>query len=286
MNDWFENRPILHRRVCTLTIHPSIQHMPRFANDDPRYEVMRAAWRESGLIPPICTTASGAIVDGRHRFWYCQEARIEKIATIEVAEEEASLIVLNGLAGHNHATKGQQAYLATPILQRAFEASRHRHRQIKTSGGKAMLPPAPTTDELAKQIGVSESLLWQARLLHEAFLKNPSLKSKLEPQILAAENPLGLGAAIERLGPRDSSTAKPPVTPSQRRFLQFETAWRDFARRSRAWSEFTAEDRAKAKTVFSDTLCLIPADFLDEMTQEIERAKSATSQSRESELAA
>jgi hypothetical protein len=275
MRQWFEQRPVQVRRVSSLTIHPFIKDMPRLAADDPRYKAMRAAWSETGAIPPLFTTTTGAIVDGRHRFWYCQDMRIETVVVVEVREDEVPLVVLNGLAGRNHISKGQRAYLAAPFLGLAFEASRRRHKEVRVANGKPELAPAATVEALAEKIGVSESFLWLARQLHEVFAKDAALRNEIEPLILADENPLGLGAAAARVAPRKAPAAglnhkNPPGETAELR--RFQRAWTGFVQTSALWRD---SHRRAAAEMFEKTLHTMPGCVLELMSEGIERARRA-----------
>jgi hypothetical protein len=156
------------------------------------------------------------------------------------------------------------------FLQRAFEASRHRHRQIQSSGGKVTLPPVASPDDLAKQIGVSPSLLWQARQLHEAFAKDTRLKDKLHPRILAGENPLGLGAALATFAPREKSQTEKP--PAQSRIQQFESLWFNLVLQTQSWNQFEPAERERARGIIREIVGLLPHEFLSQLGQEISRA--------------
>ncbi len=273
MKEWFENRPFQHRRVCALTIHPLIQDMPRLADGDPRYAAMQSAWRESGHVPPICVTPKGAILDGRHRFWFCKSAGIDKIATVEFSEQEASLVVLQSLAGRNHVGKGQRAYLAAPFLKPALEVSRQRRNELRRLGGRVDVPTVTSPEDLAKQMGISERLLWQAVQLHDVLAKDSGLRKRIEPKILADEDPMGLGAALAKIKPATPET--PPGKPSEPTpgadLDRFRTSWKTFARRSASCGELAGDRREKMAEIIRDSVASMPRVWVDLVREQIDR---------------
>jgi hypothetical protein len=186
-------RPLIHRPLKELTIHAAIADDPRMAPKDPRYVAMKTAWSEQGGCPPIYVTASGAIVDGRHRYWWLVDADEDTAPCIEVSEDEVFTIILGAIAGRNHQTQGQRAYFAAAKLGPALEAAKVRRDEQLRTGGKVKLAPLPTADEFAEQLHLGRNLLFQARRLHEVFADGKpgaKLRKEWEPKILDAEDPV------------------------------------------------------------------------------------------------
>jgi hypothetical protein len=214
MKDLFAQRPVIRRPITELTIHQAIANDPRLAKDDPRYLAMKHAWTESGIIPPIYTTADGQIVDGRHKFWFAQDMQLEEMDCITVTEEEVYTVILTALTGRNHTTKAQTAYLIAPKLKSAFDAGQVRRLDMLKGGGKTKLPAVPTAEDLARKFNINVEYLRQANRLHEAFQsaekfdfsgdgggkKKLTLRGYFEPRLLDAEEPMSLGDALKGVG--------------------------------------------------------------------------------------
>ena len=171
---------------------------------------MQNAWRESGVLPPILVTPDGQIVDGRHRFWFAQKEELEEAPCVEVTEEEVPMVILQGLAGRNHVTKGQRAYLAAPRLEQAFEAAQQRRIQVPNRReGKA--PGNPHRRRTRRTFGIGRDLLFQARRSTPPLLTKRQarrFRKEWEPRILDAEEPVGLGAVLQGIGGAKATKAR------------------------------------------------------------------------------
>lgn len=265
-------RSVTYRPVAGLTIHPAIADDPRLAPKDSRYQAMQHAWRESDSIPPIFVTPSGQIVDGRHRFWFAQDEELEEVPCIEVSEEEVPLIVLQGLTGKNHTTKGQRAYLAAPKLAAAFEAGQARRVQILQSRGKTRLPVVPNAEDLAEKLGISRDLLNQARRIHDAFGKNKKLRKEWEPKILDAEEPMGLGSVLQGIGGAEATKGKPKLVRNSA-LRNFSVGWRNLTKPAVHWTKWSQEERETATESVRSAIAKMPPEILEVVASAIRAAR-------------
>lgn len=270
-------RPVTQRPLKELSIHPAIADDPRLAPKDPRYLAMQRAWDEQDGVPPIYATKNGQIVDGRHRFWWLEKNEADDAPVIEVTESEVATIVMGALIGRNHITKGQRAYLAAPKLAAYFESAQQRRIEVLASGGKARLPQLATPEEMAEKLGLSLELLRQARKLHDAFADGRKVKGQdgklktlrviFEPQILDAEEPMGLGDALKGVGYfLANSTPEGNRKPNAGRnthLRNFVVGWRNLVAPAASWEKWDADTRELAADGLREAFAKFPTEVLD-----------------------
>lgn len=275
MKAHFTNRQVQYRPTAELAIHKAIAGMPRLDPEDPRYDAMRGAWMESGILPPLYVTAAGKIVDGRHRWWFAKDMKLAEVPVIEVDEDEVSTVIMAAIAGRNHLTKGQRAYLSFPYLLDAWEAAQRRRMEILTSGiNRGLLPKVPTVEDLSEQLGVSEDLLKQARRLHEAFGKVPGLQATWEPRILDAEEPIGLGAALAGIAGETSTKGKPKPPTRNTAIRNFSVGLENLIRPVSHWDRWNEEERDLAVESIRHTIFQFPPAALDAVAAAVRAAKA------------
>ncbi|MFO1458242.1 MAG: ParB N-terminal domain-containing protein [Verrucomicrobiota bacterium] len=271
-------RTITYRPLEGLTIHPAIKSDPRLDNKDPRYVAMQNAWRESGVLPPILVTPDGQIVDGRHRFWFAQKEELEEAPCVEVTEEEVPMVILQGLAGRNHVTKGQRAYLAAPRLEQAFEAAQQRRIQVLQTAGKVKLPVIPTVEELAERLGIGRDLLFQARKIHAAFADEKTGKAfrkEWEPRILDAEEPVGLGAVLQGIGGAKATKGKDKKPARNSALNNFLANWKNLTRPAAHWTKWTEIEREQVDQGIRTAVAKLPPEVLAVITAAVRAARRA-----------
>lgn len=281
MSKPLHKRPVQFRALAELTIHPAIAEDPRLAPKDPRYLAMQAAWDDQGGCPPIYATAGGQIVDGRHRYWWLQKIEADEAPVIEVTEDEVPTVILGALAGRNHTTKGQRAYLAVPKLDAAFKAAQDRRVAILNSGGKAKLPVIPTPDDLAERLGVGRELLYQAKRLHEVFAEGKegkALRKEWEPKILDGEEPLGLGAALQGIGGQRSTKGAPKKPARNSALRNFIVGWKNLSKPAAHWEKWDDETRELAVDGLRDAVAKLPEPVLDAVAAAVRAARKAAAQ--------
>lgn len=281
MKELFAQRPVVQRPLAELSIHPRIAKMPRLDKSDPRYKAMKASWIESGIIPPIYVTKDGQIADGRHRFWFAQDMQLDDVSVIEVTEDEVPMVVLNGLSGRNHQTKGQRAYFAIPYLQAALDAAKSRRLQILKSGGKSKLPALETMEDLAAQIGVGEETMRQASKIHAAFLDDPKLRKEWEPKILDPEEPMGLGFVCAGIGGAKGTKGQPKKPKRNSALNNFTVGWKNLAKPAAHYAKWNDEERDTAAEAVRHAIVRLPDELLDVVVAAIKAVRKNAKQQGE-----
>lgn len=271
-------RTITYRPLEGLTIHPAIADDPSLKYSDPRYVAMQNAWRESGVLPPILVTPDGKIVDGRHRFWFAEKEELEEAPCVEVTEEEVPMVILQGLAGRNHVTKGQRAYLAAPRLEQAFDAAQQRRIQILQSGGKSKLPVVPNPEELAERLGIGRELLFQARRIHAAFAEGKegkAFRKEWEPRILDAEEPVGLGAVLQGIGGAKATKGKDKKPARNSALNNFLVGWKNLTRPAAHWAKWSEIERDQVDQGIRTAVAKLPPEVLGVIAAAVRSARKA-----------
>lgn len=276
MKAHFTNRQVQYRPTAELAIHKAIAGMPRLDPEDPRYDAMRGAWMESGILPPLYVTAAGKIVDGRHRWWFAKDMRLAEVPVIEVDEDEVATVVMAGISGRNHLSKGQRAYLSFPYLQDAWEAAQRRRIEALKAGSNtgALSTKVASLEELAERLGCGRDLMFQAKRLHELFGKIPALKDTWEPRILHPEEPVGLGAAIAGIAGQNASKGKPRPPARNSALRNFTVGWENLIRPASHWDRWNEEERELAVHTIRETLGKIPTPALDAIAAAVRIAKA------------
>ena len=274
---------VVQKPLAELTIHERISKMARLAKHDPRYKAMKAAWIESGIIPPIYVTPKGEIADGRHRFWFAQDAQLDTIGCIEVAEDEVPMAALNGLAGRNQQTKGQIAYFATPLLQAAFAAARSKRLAILASKGKAQLPAVATMEDIAAQLGIGDDTLRQASKIHAAFHADPKLRKEWEPKILDPDEPMGLGFVCAGIGGQTKTKGAQRKPARNSHLNNFTVGWKNLSKTSLRWAHWEAGEKDTAAEAVRQAVVRMPDELLDVMAATIRSVRSAANKAKKLE---
>lgn len=288
MNLPFHTQPPVPRKVADLHIHPAVANDPRMGKDDPRYLEMRAAWTETGRVPDILCTADGGIVDGRHRWWFCQDMGIDEIGCITVAEEDVHTIVLTALSGRNHITKGQRAYFVVGRIRAAHEEAQARRMRLLAQGlaANVRLPAVDANiEEFArKHYGVNSAYYRIAIRLHEAFQEDDkydfsadgggkrkmTLKAYFLPRILDAEDPMPIGDAVKGVASKLSPNSKDSGARSleARRNSGFALALHSFKELGKALGrvpKLKPDEKDEAVRVLNLSWTKAPADLLEDV---------------------
>lgn len=257
--------------TADITIHPRIRKMPRLANDDPRYLNMIEAWKLAKVIPPVYLTEKFELIDGRHRYWFLKSQKAETIPAIVVETNDIDAVILGSLAGRNHISKGTRAYLAYPFVESAYKAAQSRRIAMLTKDPNADLSEhggGQTVDDLAESLGISHDLLVQARKIHEAFSANADLRKQFESQILAPEDPMGLGACLAGIAGQESTKGRTkPVRNSS--FAKLTSAWRNLRSASGKWDKLNPDQQAVIADQVEHTITCLPEPILSRIADTI-----------------
>ena len=264
------------RRVAELSIHPAIADDPRMEPDHPEYKAMKAAWRECpDQIPVLSVTPSGAIVDGRHRWWFAQDEGIETLHCEEVEESAVQQVILTALKGRNNKiTPGQVAYLAYPRVKPAHKAAVNARCLRLQSGGKSPSGGAPTVKDMVAQLGIGLEVFYQAEKIHGLFERNPSLRKKWEPKIFDAKEPLGLGSVLQGIGGAEATQGKPKVKPRRNSAVwNFCVSWRNLKKFGRNCDKWSQEDLNQAEEAMKKNFVEYPTQMLDLISASLKAAR-------------
>ena len=238
---------------------PFVKKMVRWAKDSNEAKGLRDDIRANGIKHPLLITAAGKLVDGETRRQAAMGLQMMEVPCQVVADDEVQEIIVRELVRRRNLTKGQLAYVVTPLIQSAFIES-IRRRGEKLSKGQQI----PVSDsvgngiasaaEWAGLMGFSMDLLDQARRLHEIFTKKPTLREEWEPKILDQDKPVGLGAALAGIGGakeenqigRDSKIAVHQMELALGPICEHANRWSEFSENQReqvigGWKKFAAE---------------------------------------------
>lgn len=210
--------PSYHSKpVKDLRVHPLNKALPAWADDDPRFLELCASVQECGVQVPLICDHEYQVVDGAHRLRAARRVGLTEVPVIVKPDAEIASTIVSTLVDRKHYTKGQMAYICAPLFDRMFEEAKTRR------ASSARPAPLPKTSELlAERLGVSERLIKQARELSRLFEADPEFKEAMEPRILAAEDAVGLGAAIAGHAGWKSTAGKPKADKRDAEQLWFK----------------------------------------------------------------
>lgn len=195
-----------------IRAHVCIKHIPQWPDNSPRMEAKRREMKRSRFCPPILMTAKHEIVDpdSRESWRAAKMLQLDRVPIHIVPDDQASTVFVSVIGQRRHISKSAIAYLVFPALKSALEEAQHAARENLKKG-----PNSPsdinigretpqTIDQIAEGIGISGSLLKEARRVHEIFAKDAAFKAQMEPRILVEpiggeheqNRPVGLGAVI------------------------------------------------------------------------------------------
>jgi len=190
--------------------HACIKHIPQWPDNSPRMENLRRDIQSSGFCAPVLMTPKHEIVDpdSRERWRAARALQLACIPIATVPDGQVITAMLHALGQRRHLTKSAIAYLAFPVVKIALdEAQRHAAENLRKGQCSPSGTPCRTAksiEEIADNIGISATLLKEARRVHEIFDRDPSFKAQMEPRLLAepiggeheSNRPVGLGAII------------------------------------------------------------------------------------------
>lgn len=205
---------LLQLPASELADHPILAHIPVWARAEPEFEALLASIAERGLDYPVLIDSRQQVVDGRNRR---NALRVlgRTVTCRVVADAEAAQIAVASLANRRHLPKGALAYLVAPLLKPAVDEIRERQMaNIKAGTARAStestLGKTGTVEDLARSLGFSRDLLFQALDLHKRFEGRDDLRAQFEPHIIAGD--YGLGAAIQAIAGKVSTEGKEKKT--------------------------------------------------------------------------
>jgi hypothetical protein len=257
--------PIVLVPITDLVEHPLLRGMPMLPKTSPEFAHLVASVTSRGLDEePLKAVRQDdgpwLLIDGRHRRRAAESAGLDEVPVIECQASDAEAIVLAALLARRHLAKGALAYLSFPVIAA---------RRFANGGDrKAQSTESTVLDDLARQLGFSRDLFFQARNLHEVFEKRPDLRDEYEPRIMAGE--MGLGACLAGIAGRVATEGKNRNHTSKGDLLR--QSFKQLEIRFTYWAEMADQERRALANEFASVAVTAP----DDVKSILRRALAAT----------
>ena len=294
MNEETRDPAILHP-------HEKVKHLiGRWQPDSEDSLSMRRSIRERGILVPLLITDDNRIMDGVTR-WQCARALQLASVPVIVRSEEACLAILIDTELHRrHSTKGQLAFRLAPMIENAWDERQRRQIASLSRGAASPSPACKTVEEYALEAGVSIALMKQAREIHQLFKQHAetvwefgrdgeavgfkrgdqlTFEQYFTARIMAAHDPIGLGAALTGIKQKLSQAAHEArghkhgggrPESEERQMMLLRQAWGDLNNRWVYWREMDEEAKESVKTAMVEAIEAAPDDVLETMKRKIE----------------
>jgi len=170
---------------------PALKRIPVLPADD--QERIRAALMQTGsILDPVRLDADGRVATDHGRTLVLAACDLGvKEVQVAVTDLDSASLILDELTTRRHFTKSAIAYLAYPLLETAWKASKIRRVSNLMPGNKVGAKmsenpnvsrkspeatienlPTRTIEEFAAEHGVERNLLFEAQKVHELFEEN------------------------------------------------------------------------------------------------------------------
>lgn len=256
--------------------HQCIKHIPLWPDNGPRMEALRGELQASGLCQPVQMTAKHEIVDAdsRERWRAARMLQLDSIPIAIVPEDQATSACANALAHRRHLTKSAIAYLLFPLVERLLDEARHRALEMLKKGNDfpsgAPCRTGNSREDICHRLGVGDTLLKEARRVHELFAKDPSFKAQMEPRILAEpiggeheqHRPVGLGSVIAGYAGRNENGIE-----KKGQLELFTGGFGTFVKRFLYWTGFDPAARRAALQQMRKDLDALPPEQQEELAE-------------------
>lgn len=224
--------------------------------------------------------------DGRHRLWAAEIAGLHSIEG-DLTSMPFNELAVRSLCERNHLTKGARAYTVWPLLAPHVEANKEARKNQLIPGAihkkkkgdvfetalsavskeltleeiaEGEIPEAETKalEKLAAEYGIGDTLLKQARRVHEIFGRRKDLKAENEARILSGE--VGLGAFLAGVAGKDATEGKERAKTSAADLLK--RSFRDLSIRfaQDRWREIPEPDRPEVAGALVETVLALPEE--------------------------
>jgi hypothetical protein len=286
--------------------HALIRHLPRWTGTE-EFNALIESVRDQGILDPIKVTATGELIDGRHRLEASRRLKLTHIPAIIVADDVAGQIAVASLLHRRHLTDGQKAwYLVTSgLIDSAFDERQKRKIANLKVGSFPERNSVPfgtkRVEDWAAELGVSVKLLIQAREVKTCFADTTrrtitdrdgvtedevTFQDFFEPRILRSEDHYGLGAVITACTTlaklrSDHTGGKPKDEGRKSQLLvsSFET----IAKRADYWSEMTEESKRVAIGLIRPQFEAVPDDLLEALYKVIISERTSRKQAEKAD---
>ena len=291
--------PIVQRNPADLKPHKLVKDLPAWADADPRFHALCDDVGAQGVLEPLLITERNEVVDGRHRMRAARKMAID-VPCVVIPDGQVAEVALSTLLHRRHYTAGQLAYMALPLMQPAFDECRRRQLAgkkpdstlsatliggVSNSVGKV----SESMEDWSATIGISKEYIRIARKVRDYFFLHSqadetfswndaeegqklTFRQYFEPQILAAEDPIGLGAVVRGIEAKlqqkeDHGGGRP--TNVQKQLELFADAFGDLRKRFVYWTKFKEPEKLAAKKSMATTVESMPDDLLSTLGKQI-----------------
>lgn len=255
------------RNVDELSPLPTIEVMPRWAQDDPQWHAFVADIERNGIRHPIQITEDGLVVDGWTRRQAAVAAGLENVPVEVVDKGEIYESVMREIR-RRHMTKGATAYCVFPFVQDAYleavkKGTISRAGKL-TNGQNPNVSPSATewltgdkrVEDIALGIGVSRELLRQAARVWEIFEEDPAYRDQIEPEILSGE--IGLGAVIQGYAGRKATIGR--ERPPTQHWILISKSMDSWKAWPRYWKHLDEAEKGRIRDEMQQGVSAMPAE--------------------------
>jgi hypothetical protein len=285
----------------TLRPHP-LNALPRWAKGTPEWRTFVADIADHGVTEPLLIVGD-EVVDGETRRLASIEAGRLQVP-VRIAEPgEVATIMLRQLHRRQLPSESAKAFVLYPLLAPAHEELRQRHVERLRANNPSGLPKVHAVDfapekgtkyvekveDFAGNYGVSRSMFYNARDLHELFKDDKrrtitDRDGETEVDVTFAEfytkrimgladgKPYGLGGIVtgikqildqeRKAAAGQQHTGGKPKDAARQLELFTDTFTENMANRFEYWAKFDEADKTTALTKIGGALETAPEDFL------------------------
>lgn len=289
------------RDPATLTPHAKVKHLiGRWQVDSDESQAMRRSIREKGILVPLLVTPDNQIMDGVTRWMNARALQLAEVPVLVMAEEECLSILIDTELHRRHHTKGQLAFRLAPMIESAWGERQRRQIASLSRGAASPSPACKTVEEYALEAGVSIALMKQAREIHQLFKQHAetvwefgrdgeavgfkrgdqlTFEQYFTARIMAAHDPIGLGAALTGIKQKLSQAAHEArghkhgggrPESEERQMMLLRQAWGDLNNRWVYWREMNEDAKENVKLAMTEAIEGAPEDVLLELKRKIE----------------
>jgi N6-adenosine-specific RNA methylase IME4 len=204
-----------------LVAHAQARLVPAMAADE--YAALRADVAEHGVTVALEVTATGTVLDGRHRLLAARELRLSTVPALVVTPADEIEHIIGAALNRRHLSASQKAALAVELdeYRGARTAARNRrHANLKQSSEEATLPPRNerSREIAARTAGVSPRTIQDAETVRQA---DPDLFADVKEGRVAAH----VAARKVRRARRDPTLVAAPLPDGPFEMIYADPPW-------------------------------------------------------------
>jgi hypothetical protein len=186
-----------------LRLHPLLKKLPEPDKTSKAWESFVDNLHAAGPknIEPLIITPEKQIISGGRRWRAAKQLGWTEIATIELPEVLAAVLIVESLFGQRDLTRGAKVYLALEIVPDYVAGAEARRLLNLKQNRKTFEKPIPkpsnldsehvkTITELCQRWAISDETWRLAVQVRQLFTKDPEARRIYEPQLLSGEKNL------------------------------------------------------------------------------------------------